>query len=144
LRPGGRIAVAVCDALDHSPGYAVLAELLHRLFGTEVSQAFRAPFACGDRDALLALFRDAGVADAEAARHDGTVRFASVDALVSTERACVWTLGGMLDDQQFGRLRVEAQESLQPFRTKEGDVRFVMPALIVTATRTGHGRGGDA
>ena len=27
LRPGGRFAIAVCDALDRSPGYAVLAEL---------------------------------------------------------------------------------------------------------------------
>ena len=33
LRPGGRLVVAVCDGLAHSPGYAVLAELLQRLFG---------------------------------------------------------------------------------------------------------------
>jgi ubiquinone/menaquinone biosynthesis C-methylase UbiE len=37
LRPGGRLAVAACDALDHSPGYAVLAELRHRLFGEELA-----------------------------------------------------------------------------------------------------------
>lgn len=135
LRPGGRLAVAVCDALDHSPGYAVLSELLQRLFGEAVAHAFRAPFACGSRERLLALCDEAQIVGARAQRHDGAVRFASIAALVSTERACVWTLGGLLDDGQFERLLVEAQESLQPFVTDDGQVEFVMPALIVTATK---------
>ena len=135
LRPGGRLAVAVCDALDHSPGYAVLAELLERLFGHDVAHAFRAPFALGDRAQLLALCREAGIAQAEVRRHDGRVHFDSIAALVSTERACVWTLGGILDDAQFERLRAEAEESLRPFAAPDGSVTFVMPALIVTADR---------
>jgi len=135
LRRGGRLAVAVCDALDHSPGYAVLAELLHRLFGQSVADAFRAPFALGDPRRLLALCDAAGIADAAVARVDGTVRFRSIDALVSTERACVWTLGGVLDDEQFDRLREAARESLRPFATTAGAVAFVMPALIVTADK---------
>ncbi|HEX5176869.1 MAG TPA: methyltransferase domain-containing protein, partial [Chthoniobacteraceae bacterium] len=44
LRPGGRMAVAVCDAVEHSPGYSALADLLERLFGEKVADAFRAPF----------------------------------------------------------------------------------------------------
>jgi ubiquinone/menaquinone biosynthesis C-methylase UbiE len=135
LRAGGRLAVAVCDALDHSPGYAVLTELLHRLFGESVAQAFRAPFVCGDRAQLLAACTEAGIANASVTRHDGMVRFASIDSLVSTERACVWTLGGLLDDAQFDRLLSEARESLHPFVGAEGKVEFVMPALIITASR---------
>jgi len=135
LRPGGRLAVAVCDALDHSPGYAVLAELLHRLFGEEVAQAFRAPFACGDPEGLLAVCAEAGISNAEVTRHDGTVGFASANALVSAERACVWTLGGLLDDAQFGRLRDQAEESLRPFTMDDGSLAFLMPALIITAER---------
>lgn len=135
LRPGGRLAIAVCDALDHSPGYAVLAELLHRLFGQRVAEAFRAPFASGDSEGLRSLCADAGVKGADVARHDGTVRFASVESLVSTERACVWTLGGLLDDAQFGRLREQAEESLRPFVAADGEVVFVMPALILKARK---------
>src|SRR3972149_4747585 len=52
-------------------------------------------------------------------------------ALVSTERACVWTLGGLLDADQFDRLLGEAEDSLRPFVTAEGTVAFVMPALII-------------
>lgn len=133
LRPGGRIAVAVCDALDRSPGYASLAALLERLFGNGVADAFRAPFVLGDAAALHALCEKAGIAEASVVQRQGTVRFASIDALVSTERACVWTLGGLLDDAQFERLRREAQSTFQPFIDTGGMVTFAMPALLISA-----------
>jgi ubiquinone/menaquinone biosynthesis C-methylase UbiE len=135
LRPGGRLAAAVCDALDHSPGYAVLAELLQRLFGAAVADAFRAPFALGERKGLRSLCEQAGMPTAQVTRAEGTVRFRSIEALVSTERACVWTLGGLLDDRQFDRLLEEAEESLQPFVTADGAVAFQMPALVITADK---------
>ena len=95
LRPRGRQAIAVCDSLVHSPGYAALAELLQRLFGDRVANAFRAPFALGDPERLLSLWAQAGIANAKVTRHQGTVHFASIQSLISTERACVWTLGGI-------------------------------------------------
>lgn len=133
LRPGGRMAVAVCDALARSPGYAALAALLERLFGTRVADAFRAPFVLGDVPTLRAICADAGLADASIAQHQGTVRFASIDALISTERACVWTLGGLLGDAQFEQLRREAQSVFRPFVDSDGMVVFAMPALLITA-----------
>jgi len=133
VRPGGTITVAVCDGLDRSPGYAVLAELLHRLFGHDVAQAFRAPFTLGDEERLSAIAHDAALPDARVTSHQGTVRFDTVDALVDTERACVWTLGGQLDDAQFEHLRREARISFRPFTGEDGMVTFTMPALVVTA-----------
>jgi SAM-dependent methyltransferase len=135
LRPDGRMAVAVCDTLDHSPGYAALANLLQRLFGDRIAAAFRAPFVLGDSDGLLSICAVAGIADAKVARHNGTVRFASIKSLISTERACVWTLGGMLDDTQFAELLKEAEQALKPFVGTEGAIAFEMPALIVAARR---------
>lgn len=62
--------------------------------------------------------------------------FPSIGSLVATERACVWTLGGLLDDAEFDRLLKQAKESLRPFVTADGGVVFTMPALIVTAAKT--------
>jgi ubiquinone/menaquinone biosynthesis C-methylase UbiE len=134
LRPGGRLAVAVCDALEHSPGYAALAALLERLFGKPVADAFRAPFVLGDAAALRALCAKADL-ESSVVQRQGTVRFASIDALVSTERACVWTLGGLLDDGQFERLRRDAQSTFAPFMDAGGMVAFKMPALLITAPK---------
>jgi SAM-dependent methyltransferase len=134
MRPQGRLVVAVCDGLDHSPGYAVLTELLHRLFGADVAQAFRAPFVLGDRRRLAALATAAAL-DAEGLRVEGSVAFDSVGDLVSTERACAWTLGGLRDEAQFERLEAEAQESLRPFTEAGGTVSFGMPCLCLVAGR---------
>ncbi|HEX6267362.1 MAG TPA: class I SAM-dependent methyltransferase [Burkholderiales bacterium] len=136
LRPGGGMAVAVCDAVENSPGYGAFAKLLDRLFGREVGDAFRAPFALGDPGRLQALCREAGIADAKVTRHSEAVRFDSIESMVSTERACVWTLGGVLDDGQFARLLAESQKALAPFVTGDRAIRFDMPALIVTARKT--------
>ncbi len=135
LRPGGRLAVAVCDAVEHSPGYAALAALLERLFGPRVADAFRAPFALGDAARLRALCAAAGLSGASVTQRDRPVRFASIDALVSTERACVWTLGGLLDDAQFELLLAEAQSAFRPFVDASGSVTFSMPALLITAPK---------
>ncbi|WP_299939192.1 methyltransferase domain-containing protein [uncultured Nitratireductor sp.] len=134
LRPGGRMAVAVCDALTHSPAYDTFAGLLDRLFGKATGDAFRAPFALGDACALETLCHEAGLRDASVVRHNAQVRFKSIGALVSTERACVWTLGGLLDDQQFELLLEESEAALAPFRQADGSVVFDMPALILRAT----------
>jgi SAM-dependent methyltransferase len=135
LRPGGRLAVAVCDALENSPGYAAFEDLLRRLFGDRVADAFRAPFVLGDTQKLLSLCGDAGVFDARVTRHYGMVRFGSIRSLVSTERACVWTLGGLLDDEQFEMLSTESERVLQSFVGEDGGLSFAMPALIVTAMK---------
>lgn len=135
LRPGGHLAVAVCDALEHSPGYAALAALLERLFGSTIADSFRAPFVLGDAEVLRALCTEAGIAEPSVDQRQGVVRFRSIDALVSTERACAWTLGGLLDDDQFESLRREAQRTVRPFVDAAGSVAFAMPALLLTAAR---------
>lgn len=136
LRSKGRLAIAVFRSLDHAPGYAVLTELLAQLFGEKYADAMRPPFTLGDPRELERLFGDAGALDVKVATHSGQVRFASIDAMVCTERACVWTLGGLLDEHQFADLREAAQRSLQRFVQADGTVMFDCPAHIVTATKT--------
>lgn len=133
LRPGRRLAVAVCAAVERSPGYRAFADLLQRLFGNDIANAFRAPFILGDPEMLRAICDEAGFADAGILQRNEKVRFASVEAMVSTERACVWTLGGVLDDDQFARLLDESKQVLKPFVGTDGAIAFDMPALIINA-----------
>jgi SAM-dependent methyltransferase len=135
LKPGGRLAVAVCDAVEDSLGYNAFAQLLDRLFGREVGDAFRAPFSLGDAGRLHDICRTAGIADADIVQRNGKVRFDCIDALVSTERACAWTLGGVLTDEQFERLRKESETTLRPFLIDDGTIEFDMPSLIIKAQK---------
>jgi len=132
LKPNGRLLVAVWADVAESPGYDALGSLLDRLFGEKVGDAFRAPFMLGDDAKLCALCAEAGVERPELLRREGTVRFASIDALLTAERA--W-LGDLLDDAQFERLRAEGARELEPFLARDRRIEFPICALIVSATK---------
>jgi len=134
VRRGGRLAVAVWDSLEQTPGYAAMSDLLLRLFGEEVADALRAPYVLGDRDLLRSLFAEAGMPNAQITTQAGVARFPSIQSWVYTDIKG-WTLADALDGAQFERLLPEAERALRQFVTADGAVAFSAPAHIVTATK---------
>ena len=133
LRPGGRIAVSLPDAIDHSPGFSVLTELLHRRFGPEVAEGFRQPFRGGDPAWLRQMCDEAGLTSARIERRNEAARFASAAEFVRAEGSCAWTLGGVLNEPQLQQLSTDAEETLAPFRKADGSLTVVLPCLVITA-----------
>lgn len=134
LRPGGRLAVAVWDRLDRTPGYAAMTSLLQRLFGDDTAASLHAPYVLGDVDLLRAVFDEAGVADVAIMTHDGTARFPSIRQWVYTD-VKGWTASDQIDNAGFDRLVAEAEREMQRFVTPDGTVAFEAPAHIVTASK---------
>ena len=134
LRPGGRLAVAVWDTLDNTPGYAEMTNLLLRLFGEEAANGLRSPYSLGNKRKLRALFDGAGIPNDMVTTPAGTARFPSIESWVFTDIKG-WTLADSIDDAQYARLLDEAKRSLARFVTADGSVRFSAPAHIVTATK---------
>ena len=77
LRPGGRLAVAVWDSLEFSPGFFILADMLDQMFGAGVAEGLRAPYLLGDRVALQSIFTEAGYPEISITTPVGKARFAS-------------------------------------------------------------------
>lgn len=134
LRPGGRAAVAVWDALERTPGYYAMVELLREEFGDEPADALCAPYDLGDRDRLSALLEAAGWETATIETLDGEARFESLETWVHTD-VYGWTLSDLLDQGQYQRLRDAAQGRLQKFVRADGRVRFDAPAHLVTSVK---------
>ncbi|MDQ3623012.1 MAG: class I SAM-dependent methyltransferase [Verrucomicrobiota bacterium] len=134
LRPTGRLAVAVWDSVESSPGYAALTRLVLRLFGSQAADALRAPFKMGDARLLSSLFAEAGIAGAQVTKHAGTARFPSLQSWLFTEIKG-WVLAGVLDDAQFELLLRNAEETLESFVAADGTVAFDAPAVLITACR---------
>lgn len=135
VKPGGRLAVAVWDALERSEGYAAMAELVEKLFGARMARELRAPFDLGDGDALRALFHKAGVEGAEIASVDGSARYPSLEVWLHVD-VKGWTLADLIDDDQFEKLRTSAEEELARFVQPDGSVAFRSPARVATLTKT--------
>jgi ubiquinone/menaquinone biosynthesis C-methylase UbiE len=134
LKPGGRLAVAVWDALEHSPGYADMVVLLKRLFGERVANELRAPFVLGDPRAFGALFEAAGVSKVRIQTTAGGVRFPSIESWVRTD-VKGWTLADLIDDKQYQTLQAEAARDLKKYVKSDGTVSFAAPAHIATAVK---------
>jgi len=75
LKPGGRIAVAVWESLDKTPGYAAVTNLLQRLFDDQAADALRAPYGLGNKKVLQSLFSSAGIDDLEIRTYPGRASF---------------------------------------------------------------------
>jgi SAM-dependent methyltransferase len=134
LRPGGRLAVAVWDGLETTPGYGAMTELLQRLFGERIAAGLRAPFVLGDRDALRSLFAAAGLPAVQIATEAGTARFPSLESWVHTD-VKGWTLAELIDDDQYQLLLRSAQAELKRFAGPDGKVAFAAPAHVVSVTK---------
>jgi SAM-dependent methyltransferase len=134
LAPGGRLAVAVWGALDETPGYSAMVELLRSLFDDEIANELKAPFCLGEVSLLRELFESAGIPNAKVETVVGTARFPSIDSWVHTD-VRGWTLAERIDDEQYDLLKRRAPAALADYALKDGRVEFASPAHIVTTQK---------
>jgi SAM-dependent methyltransferase len=132
VRPGGRVAVATWAAVEESPGYAAMVDLLGDEIGDWAADALRAPFCVGTAEALGDRLRTS-FTDVAVQRCEGDASFASLEDWLHTEIRG-WTLAERVDDEHYEHLRQAAAERLSEFVVGDGRVRFAAPALIATAT----------
>jgi SAM-dependent methyltransferase len=135
-RPGGRIVVAVWGRLEDTPAYAQLVEILERVAGAGAAAPLRAPFNLGERDVLASVLAAAGLAGARIETYDGHSRFPHIRTLVEADlRGWLPVMGVMLRDDQIEQVVARAEQALQAYLTPDGQVSFLSPAHVVTATR---------
>lgn len=130
-RPGGRVALSVWDRVETTPGYARMIGLIDRLFGAEAADALRAAFCLGDREKLVQLLEDGGMAGAKIESRVGKARFASVEEWVRMD-VKGWTLAEIIDDRQFAALVAAAERDCAEFAGVDGTVAFDAPAHLIT------------
>jgi|HubBroStandDraft_1064217.scaffolds.fasta_scaffold06035_2 SAM-dependent methyltransferase len=85
-RPGGRVTIMLWRDIQHSPGFALLAELIGDILGKDIGESMRGPFAFGDNGELLGkLLEQAGFADISTTVATDMVRFRSVEEFVGDQ-----------------------------------------------------------
>ena len=133
---GGRCVVAVWDAIENAPPFAVLVGLLDRIAGKAAGDALRAPFVLGDRRALAALFSGAGASSVDVTTRQGPARFPSTRQLVEAElRGWLPVMGIVLPEPEISLIVAEAEKVLAPYVTREGGIAFSMAAHLVSSRK---------
>jgi SAM-dependent methyltransferase len=132
LAPGGRLAVAVFDELEKTPGYRVMTELLDDIAGPDVAAAMRVPFSLGDANELGELCTEAGLSDAEITTYQGTARFPDARTMVLADVKGWFPLAGIsLTDDQVDEIIQRLDSALEDYRAEDGSIGFPLPAHVV-------------
>lgn len=137
LTPGGRLAVAVWDDLDHIPEYAAEVALVGRLAGDRAADALRMPFTLGKPKVLEGLFARAGAASVVVRTVPGVARFPSIRWMVEADlRGWLPLVGVTLPEELIQRILDESEEAVRPLvRAEKGAIEFAMPAHIATGMK---------
>ena len=136
LKPGGRVAMAVWDSLEHIPAYAAEVDLLHRTAGAAAADALRAPFVLGDTTELAALCSESGMPSADISTHRGTAQFPSIRAMLEADlRGWLPLFGVNLGEPLIDRILQEGEQVLRAYTTADGRMTFTLSAHIISASK---------
>jgi ubiquinone/menaquinone biosynthesis C-methylase UbiE len=133
LGPGGRLAAMVWRSIDHSPGFAALADLLERHIDPAAGATMRAPFALHDEAALADLLTGAGFEEVAVHRQAGTVRFGSIQAFVLAQGTGSPLAAPIAaaDPAARAALLADAETTLAPWQGP-GELAFPIEALLLS------------
>ncbi|TNE77606.1 MAG: methyltransferase domain-containing protein [Gammaproteobacteria bacterium] len=136
LKPGGRLAVAVWDSLEHMTAFPESVAILREHAGDAAAAALSAPFVLGDKSDLAALFHSAGVASPEITTLVGQARFPSLQAMMEADlRGWLPVMGIHLSEEQIQTILGIAGNRLADYVTADGEMVFEAPAHIVSSTK---------
>jgi SAM-dependent methyltransferase len=108
LVPGGRLALSVWRAMQHSPAYTVLVDALERHGFAEVATSRRAPFVLGSAEEIRALLVEAGFHHVTIRLAAKMARFASPELFVRLQTTASVTAPTSV----FARVTEEARRAL--------------------------------
>jgi SAM-dependent methyltransferase len=134
LAPNGRAVLLVWRPIQHSPGFAILADVLERHVGGHAATIMRAPFGLGDAEELRTLMIGVEFKDVAIRSEEGTVHFPSAEDFIRCQVAGSPLAGpvGQVDDHARQTLIQEVSGALQSFTGAQG-LLFPIQGHVVTA-----------
>lgn len=137
LRPGGRVALAVWDAVERNPWAALPArELLERGLAEPPAPGQPGPFALGDRDRVRELLHDAGFASAHVEALDLNQRVASFEDFWNTTLDLSRNFHDAVLSRPRGeieQIRASLAERFAPYTAEDGSLAIPMRTLVAVA-----------
>jgi SAM-dependent methyltransferase len=136
LKPGGRVALAVWDALEHNPWMGVIREALERSGHAPAAVPGPGPFSLGAPGALQELLEATGFGDIVVEPLDLTVDFPSLDAwwdhVMQTSMTTAEIVRGLAPAEVY-KLRDLVDAGYAPYVRDDGSLNVPARALVAAA-----------
>jgi ubiquinone/menaquinone biosynthesis C-methylase UbiE len=137
LRPGGRVALAVWDSVQHNP-WALLPtmELLERGLTSPPAEGTPGPFALGDPERVRELLQQAGFADIDVQTLEVEQRHASFEAFWETTLDIARLFHNAVLSRpgpEIAEIRSGLAARLEPFTEPDGTLAIPGRTLVASA-----------
>jgi SAM-dependent methyltransferase len=137
LRPGGRVALAVWDSVQHNP-WALLPtlELIERGLVSPPAPGTPGPFALGDRERVRELLTHAGFADIDVQSLQVEQRHDSFDAFWETTLDIAHVFHNAVlsrPEAEIAEIRAGLAARLEPFTEPDGTLAIPGRTLVASA-----------
>ncbi len=134
LVPSGRLALSVWRPIQHSPGFAVLAEALERHVSSEAAAIMKRPFSLGDAEKVRNLIAGSEFRNIHVLLDVAMVRFPSPEEFIRRQVASSPLAGPVrqVDAATSAALIEEVSRSLDAYMDDDGLI-FPMEAYLVHA-----------
>lgn len=134
LKPGGRLVIAVWEALDRNPVYAGLVDIVGRRIDDAASASLAWPFALGEEGKLADICAAAGVVNPSISEHDGRAKFPSLESFVRTEIQA-WLLADSVSEEALREVIADFRDKFASYCDGEGGLDFPFNAVFAVARK---------
>jgi ubiquinone/menaquinone biosynthesis C-methylase UbiE len=138
LRPDGRVALAVWDALEHNPWAQLPArELIERGISEPPAPGTPGPFALGSRERVLALLHEAGFLEVHVEAIDLCRRHESFEDFWDSSLDLARSLHDAVlarPESEIAEIRAAVAERFAPYGTATGSLEIPGRTLVAVAT----------
>lgn len=133
LKPGGLLAVAVWNCVEHNPAYADIIAVLQEQVGSAAADALRLPYSLGNANEVAAVFDNSGFSRISIETKVEFARFPSSRHMVEAElRGWLPLFDIFLSEAEINDVLIESDKTLSKYAESSGEAVFPTSAHIIT------------
>ena len=135
-KPGGRVAVAVWDAIENNPTYGDIIKVLDEEVSTVAGDALRLPFCLGDADEVVSILDAAGFEAISVETRTEPACFPHARTMVEADlRGWLPLFGIELEEDRIEDVLVQSDKRLLKYANSSGQAEFQTSAHIISADK---------
>ncbi len=136
LKPGGLLAIAVWQSVDHNPAYADVIGVLDEHVGSAAANALRLPYSLGNSDEVIAALESGGFRDIHVESKTEVAKFPSSRRMVEAElRGWLPLFDIFLTEDEINDVLIDSDKALGKYAGPAGEAVFPTSAHIYTAQK---------
>lgn len=134
LKPGGTLAIAVWNSVEHNPAYADIISVLQEQIGTAAADALRLPYSLGNSADVTGVLEKSGFSEISVETLVEQAKFPSSRHMVEAElRGWLPLFDIFLSETEIGDILVESDKTLSKYAGPSGEAIFPTSAHVIKA-----------